>query len=127
MVNNKSQNIYQSSAINNSYNIFYSKFISDSSDIWFSTNLIGCRECIFCEGLQNKKFYIENKEYSRDEYEAEKKNILKQKELFIDYFKKLTNKAINYGSKNSSGNAIYFCENVENGFFMSRLKNGRNV
>ncbi len=127
MVNNTSQNIYQSTAINNSYNIFYSKFISDSSDIWFSTNLIGCRECIFCDWLQNKKYHIENKEYSREEYETEKKNILKQKELFIDYFKKLTNKAINYGSKNSSGNAIYFCENLENGFFMSRLKDGKNV
>lgn len=48
---NNSENIYFSSLIKKSSNIFYSRYINNSNNIWFSSNLIWCRECIFCDNL----------------------------------------------------------------------------
>jgi hypothetical protein len=32
--------------------------------------LIGCENCLFCASLENKKYYIFNKAYSKEEYEV---------------------------------------------------------
>lgn len=80
MVWDNSENIYFSTAVIQGYQVFYSKYIVNSSNIWFSTNLIGCKECISCENLENKEYYINNKEYSREEYFKKKAEILKNKD-----------------------------------------------
>lgn len=79
MVWDHSENIYFSSGVLKSYNVFYSRYITNSANIWFSTNLIGCQECILCDTLTNASYCIRNKQYSQEEYQKEKANILSNK------------------------------------------------
>lgn len=47
-----------------------------SSDIYFSENLVSCNDCIGCIGLNKKSFCILNKQYSKEEYEKIKSELL---------------------------------------------------
>ena len=85
-------NIYMCGGITDSQSIFYSKYISGSANIYFSTNLIGCEECIFCDGLENQKYSIQNRAYSREEYLEKKAEILKKKEMFGSWYTLLSQK-----------------------------------
>ncbi|NUJ97744.1 hypothetical protein HGA92_03065 [Candidatus Gracilibacteria bacterium] len=124
---NNCDNIYFGTGVIESTNIFYSKYIISSSNIWFSTNLIGCSECILCNKLENKKYCIENKEYSHEEYGKKKNEILKNKEKFFDLFKNLKTKGENQGINIVQSYFVRESENVENGFICYRVKNGRNI
>jgi hypothetical protein len=75
-------NIYMSGGVNGSHNIFYSRYITNSSNIWFSTNLIGCSECIGCDGLENKKYMIGNIQYTEENFGKKKQEILRDKNSF---------------------------------------------
>ncbi len=86
-VNNNAQNIFSSHCIVKSFAVFYSKFIENSSNIWFSSNLINCHECILCQDIENKKYCIENVEYSKEEYFSRKGSILAHKDKFDQYAK----------------------------------------
>ncbi|MCX6807383.1 MAG: hypothetical protein NTZ80_01050 [Patescibacteria group bacterium] len=43
----------------------------NSDNCFFSSNLSGCSYCFLCTGLVKKQYYILNKPYSKQEYEAE--------------------------------------------------------
>jgi hypothetical protein len=90
MVRNNSENVYFGSGIINSNKIFFSRYIRDSFDIWMSSNLIACQNCIFCDNLINQKYHIHNKEYSEQEYKLKKEEILRKKELFLEYYKNMS-------------------------------------
>ncbi len=122
-----SEIIYFSRWILNSYKIFYSSFIRNCSNIRFSSNLTWCSECIFCDDLQNSKYYINNKKYSKEEYFEEKEKILNQKEKFPEFLSKSRKPWLNYNSTNVSGWGIIESENIENGYFISNIKNWKNL
>jgi len=122
-----SDNVFMSKWIIWSYNIFYSKNIFNSSNIRFSTNLVGCEECLFCSSLDNKKYYIYNKEYTKEEYIQQKNNYLQQKEYFDSWFLALKNTEITIGSDNVAGNFIINSENISNGFYVYDIKDAKNV
>ncbi|MDD5770495.1 MAG: hypothetical protein PHE25_05995, partial [Candidatus Gracilibacteria bacterium] len=127
MVWDTSENIYFCNGIIKGYKIFYSKFIMDSNNIWFSRNLNGCSECIFCDSLDNKSYYIRNKQLEKKEYFKQKEEILKNKSSFLEIYKKIPCEGTNFGSKNSKGNFIINSENVINGHFVYQVKNGNNL
>ncbi|MDD2487525.1 MAG: hypothetical protein PHS92_04090 [Candidatus Gracilibacteria bacterium] len=127
VVNKQSENIYMCSGISKSFNIFYSKYIEDSSDIWFCDNLIGCHDCIFCNDLENKSFFIGNAEFSKADFLKEKENILNQKDKFSDWYDVLNKRGENIGSIGINGNRIMNSTNIENGCFVDGVKNGRNL
>lgn len=91
MIIEGNENIYMSFSIIRSYNIFYSRYIEDCSDVWFSTNMVGCRECIFCNDLQNQQFCIKNKIYPKAEYLEKKTELLKNKKTFTAQYITLCN------------------------------------
>ncbi|MCH2188486.1 hypothetical protein MK079_01495 [Candidatus Gracilibacteria bacterium] len=127
-VTDNTSQVYFSSAVGTrSYKVFYSRCITGSNNIWFSSNLIGCSECILCDGLQNQKYCIENKSYEKQAYFQKKGEILRNKTEFLKYYTQVNKTAPNYLSENCTGNALYFCENLENGYFFVRGKNGKNV
>lgn len=121
------ENIYFSSYILYSFNVFYSKYIKNSSNIWFSTNLTGCNECIFCDDLQNCSYYIKNEKYEKEEYFLKKEEILKDKAKFLDWYKSLNKIWNNYNSTNVSWNFVLDSNNVENGYWIFNMTNGRNL
>lgn len=83
-----SDSIYQSNCILKCYNIFYSRYIHNSNNIWFSTNLIGCSECILCDGIENTSYAIQNKVYDKAEYFLKKSDLLKRKGLYTSLYLK---------------------------------------
>jgi hypothetical protein len=129
LVNRNSENVYMSTLVLESMDVYYSRFIANSSHIWLSSNLTGCHDCIYCDDLQNQSYCIRNKQYTKEAYEVEKNRILREdKQNFLtNYRTKVSKKWINKKSENSTGNALNWSENVENGYYMSHLSGGRNV
>ncbi len=124
---NNCENIYNSFWVISSYNVFYSHFINNSNNIWFSSNLTWCSECIFCEELENQKYCIANKIYSKEEYYEKKKEFSDLKSQFWEFYKNVNKIWKNYNTKKVSWNYIIESENVENGYIVSSIKNWRNL
>lgn len=123
-----SSNIYMSGGVNESHNVFYSRYITNSANIWFSTNLIGCSECIGCDSLENQKYMIGNKEYTREEYEQKKQEILHDKNSFDTNYRHIsTKKWRNLASTNVEWDYIVKSSNIENGSWVVNIHESRNV
>ena len=122
-----SEDIYHSTGITKSSNIFYSRYIANSSNIWFSSNLIGCHNCIQCSWLENMSYCIENVQYSKEEYKSKKEEILQDKSRFEWFAEQLPITSNNYGSTHITGNHITMSTDIENGYFINRVQNGRNI
>ena len=121
-------NIYMSGGITWSSNIYYSKYISHSADIWFSTNMIWCQECILCDRLENQKYCIRNKQYSKEEYMEKKGELMMRKNLFATLHQSIVSNAPdNIGSENITGDYILKSHDVENGLWSIKIHNSRNV
>lgn len=58
-----------------SYNIVNSQKITDSRDCYFSFDLNKCQNCILCNGLRGKQFYIRNQKSTKEGYENELKRM----------------------------------------------------
>lgn len=54
-------------------NCAFSHKCINSSGLIFCYNMIGCHDCIGCANLRNKRYFIFNKEYGREEFEKKKK------------------------------------------------------
>lgn len=96
MVWDHSENVYFSTAVIQGYQVFYSKYIVNSSNIWFSTNLVGCRECILCDGFENTEYAIENTKYPKEVYFEKKTEILRNKALFHKRYESLQTEGKNF-------------------------------
>ena len=72
---------YESDDCYNSYKLLYSKGCHDCATSYFLTDCKGCIDCIGCINLINKKNYIFNESYSKEDYEEIKK------ELELDTYK----------------------------------------
>jgi len=110
-----------------SFKVFYSSFIKNSSNIWFSSNLTWCSECIFCNDLDNCSYYIENKPYSKEEYFIKKNEILKEKQNFFNYYKKINKIWKNNNSTNIKWSWFVNSQNVENWYYWYNVSKGRNL
>ena len=126
-ITNSCENIYYSKAIDKSSNIYYSKFIINSSNIRFSSNLTGCRDCIGCNDLQNVSYYINNREYTKDEYEKYRTMMMQKTQLFEEKYSAVSNISLNAWSKNVQWNGILFSSDIENGYYVTRAAKWRNL
>ena len=64
-----------------SFNINSSEFIYNSEslvDCYFCGFLKNCKHCLFCTGLENKEYYIFNKEVSANRFEEIKEQLILQ-------------------------------------------------
>jgi hypothetical protein len=55
---------------------FYCRELVDCVNCLFSENLVNCQDCIGCLGLHSKQYCILNRQYTKEEYEKLKKEIL---------------------------------------------------
>jgi hypothetical protein len=124
----------------NSNNLYNSKFIylsDDCIDCSFLYNCVGCSNCFGCVNLRNKKYYIWNKPYSKEEYEKEIKNLnlgsykklLEAKQKFLALHKETPKRfALIRNSLNVSGEDIQQAKNCQNCFFTRYgVENCRNI
>ena len=61
---------------NNCYACIALRDCSNCSDCSFSYQLTGCKNCILCTNLTNKTYCIRNRQCTKEEFEAAKKQIL---------------------------------------------------
>ena len=120
-------NIFSSKSVLESSNIFYSVQINNSYNIYFSSNMIGCKNCILCDGLENQSYCIGNKQLSEQEYEQQKKIILQDKTKFTERYQKIHTNIGNIWSQNVTGKGISHSENIENGYYVTYAKDSKNV
>jgi len=120
-------NIYQSTGVFSSQQIFYSKYITSCFNIWFSSNLRGCQECLFCDGLENQSYCIANVRYEKEEYLTRKEELLAKKHNFALRHQEVNKKAINFATERCSGNMITQSNNIEEGHFVYRVQEGKNL
>jgi len=64
-----SNKCYECSDCHNSYRLFYSKHSRDCIDSYFLYDCRNCQNCFMSWNLRNKQYYIENVQYSKEEYE----------------------------------------------------------
>jgi hypothetical protein len=96
-----SAEVMNSIGVSESYKVFYSKNITNSSDVYFSTNLIGCHDCIACDGLENANHMINNKKYNPEEYLLKRDEILRKKEDFLKIWNHIHRRPVtNFASTN---------------------------
>ena len=103
----------------------------DSNHLLYCYDLQGCNDCIACTGLRNKNYHIENKPYSKEEYEAIKKaldlcNLAHRKE-WQQKFDALKQKTVrhympNNNVQNVSGTHIYNSKNTFHSFFVDKCE-----
>lgn len=121
------ENIYFSSWVISSFNIFYAKYIQNSSNVRFSSNLTWCTECLFCDNLVNQSYCIDNQVVPKDIYFEKKREILAQKEKFLERYLQLSNQGNNIASHDVSWNFNIQCEHIEEGYGAYQVKDWRNI
>ncbi|NUJ97665.1 hypothetical protein HGA92_02650 [Candidatus Gracilibacteria bacterium] len=118
-----------------SYDLNQCFFLQNSQacrDCYFGYDLTGCENCLFCVSLENKKYHIFNKVYSKEDYEKYvktfqknlKENREKMEQNFSDFLKQFPKKNMNlYKTERSFGNNLV---NAKNSLFCYNLKNSEN-
>lgn len=129
-----SELVYESFWFTRVNRVFFCVQCEDSSDIYFSKNLRGCMYCFGCINLRNKKYYISNKPYTKEEYfkELEKYDVgsfgVLQKILAeIKNFWLLHPNKFMEGTHNTnvSGEYISYSKNVKNSYLVREGENLR--
>lgn len=70
-----SEYCYQIIDTHNSYRCYFSQDLDDCRDCTFCYDCKSCNNCTFCFNLRGKKYCINNKQYTPEEYEQEKQKI----------------------------------------------------
>jgi len=117
---------YELLGSNNIYNTKFAYFSNDCIDSAFLFNCLSCTRCFGCVNLRNKKNYIWNKPYTKENYDKEilkwdlgsYKNILRAKEKFMElYYETPRRFALIKNSTEVTGEDILNSKNCKNCFF----------
>lgn len=110
---------------NQLYGCVSSQSCQNSSGLMYCYDCIGCHDCFGCWGLRNKKNFIFNKPYSKEEYDEKIKslelhklsNFLKYKKYFHDISKDRIHRANrNLNTIDSTGNYLINTKNCNECF-----------
>jgi hypothetical protein len=105
----------------NLYGCTESQSCQNSSGLMFCYDCIGCQDCFASHGLRNKKYYINNKRYSKEEYEEKIKslelnkasNYLKYKKYFQEAAKsRIARESRNLNVFDTVGNYLINAQNA---------------
>ena len=113
------------------FNAFFSSECNECVDVWFSKNLVGCQYCFGCINLRNKKYYIFNKPYTREEYLKKLKDFELGSSAFLNelrgkiaaHYSKFPVKYM-HGSHNveARGDYLDHCKNVRESYYCRDLE-----
>ncbi len=117
----KSELIYECIDCNNCYNSVFLKYCNDCTDCYFGYDLKNCKNCFKCASLKNKQYHIENKPYSKEEYDKiinkeffkSYKKFEQAKADFFKFLKKTPQRNVyNINCENCLGNKLHNCKKV---------------
>ena len=121
----KSENCYEDMFCDSLYQVNFSFGSDQSINSSFLKECINCQDCILCINLRNKKYCIENIQYTKEEYEKIKGELDFGSYNILSNFKKQYKEFIlkfpcKYAgilkSPDSSGDCIINSKNVKNSF-----------
>ncbi|MDD3793948.1 MAG: hypothetical protein PHI37_03990 [Candidatus Gracilibacteria bacterium] len=127
------QNCYGLVNSNSNFNCFNLLNSNNCNNSYESKNLESCEFCLFCDNLKNKRFFVLNKEVSKDEFEnilSKYKSDLGFKKILIDKYSKLIlpqKSNQNLFSENVIGNYIKNSQNIYYGFDLDNVKDSKYV
>jgi hypothetical protein len=125
---------YQNVNCQNCYKINFSVDCESCHDVSFSKNCVGCSDCFGCVNLRNKRYYIFNKPYSKDEYTRLIKEYAPETQLKIDEIRK---KALTFWNSypqkymhehhntNATGDYIYNSKNTFDSYNATEVEDSR--
>ncbi|MFK7780438.1 MAG: hypothetical protein QM490_04885 [Candidatus Gracilibacteria bacterium] len=120
--------IYETINSNNSTRLFFARDSNNSNNSYFIKNCDGCEYCFMCFNLKNKKYCINNKQYTKNEYKkfinninlGDNENLNKYKNEFIKKESESIHKSNNnINALNCKGDYIVDSVNCNNSFFVS--------
>ena len=115
---------YEDISCNKCYRVIFSEDCQNSQELMFCKNCVNCNDCIFCVNQRNKKYCIENIQYTKEEFLKKKEelfnlnpqNISLLKNKFNEFKSKFINKYINgFNNYDVLGN---FVNNSKNSKFI---------
>ena len=120
----------------NNYNCKYLVLSKNCLDSYFLFDCVNCQNCFLSAGLRNKKYIIENKQYSKEDYyEIIKKIDFGSYQIIKDItikIKKIIDKfphryAQITKSVNSTGDELINAKNAKNSFDAYNIENTKNI
>ena len=89
------------------YNVSFSIHCQDCNDSKYLDDCTGCSDCYMSVGLQNKSYYILNKEYSKEQYKEKIREIEQNRNKYLKEIQTLKQKSpkrenYNFNSENST-------------------------
>ncbi len=122
---------YECISCHSSYKLFYSQNCYSCNDSYFMFDCIWCNNCIWCYNLNNKEYCIFNKQYTKEEYESQKKDLLSRQKFIIQKLKELKKDIIitdfNKNSENSFWYNLVNCHDIQNSFDNSDCEKSKNI
>jgi hypothetical protein len=115
------------------YSLFFSQDCSHCSDSVFLYDCKGCQDCLFSAGLRNKQYRVFNKQYTKEEYEKERreldlgshKSLLPAREKFQKFLQGHPRRAIFIiNSENVTGDHIINSKNIDLSFNIKNIHDG---
>ncbi len=112
-------------------NTLFSSHCEGCLDVVFSVDLVGCQYCFGCVNLRNKKYYIFNKPYSREEYFNKIKDYdLGSYKTVQELLNKIAKLSLNLPVRflrglhnvNVSGDYLYRCKDTNESFHCADLE-----
>jgi len=113
------------------YSCFYCQDCYGSDNLLFCYDMQGCSECISCSGLRNKKYHIENRPYSKEDFESAKRTIdlcdPAQRDKLLKQLESVKLETIRHfmpsnNAQNVSGTHIYNSKNTFQSFYVDRCE-----
>ncbi len=110
---------------NKNYRVTFSHYCRECIGCHFVYDCTNCQDCILSTNLRNKRYVIENIQYTKETYETKKKELAlftrEGQRRAIEKYKALERNAIHKWSRilnspNSSGNDIRDSKNIYSGF-----------
>jgi hypothetical protein len=120
-----SELLYENIGSNKNYNSQYSYWSSNCIDCNFILDCNNCQDCFGCVALQNKRYCIWNKQYTKEEYEEKIKDLnMGSGEFVKKTFKEFWNFSLKFPRKYANivnsieyrGDEIRNSNNVKNSF-----------
>jgi hypothetical protein len=130
----KSNYSYECLDCDNVTNCTYCIGSTNLSNCRYCYDLHSCQDCLFCTNLRNKQYHIENKPYSKEEYQEKMKEFdfgsYLKNQKYKEKFKEVTKNCIhrfanNIKCENCTGDYLENCKNVKYSFGAKNSENCR--
>ncbi|MEK9132566.1 MAG: hypothetical protein AAB606_02565, partial [Patescibacteria group bacterium] len=126
----KSELCYELVFCEKCYNCNFSGYLMSCSDCDFCYDMANCQYCFLCTCMQNQQYCILNKRLSKEEFEAERRELLKKspaelQQMLEELRRKVPQRQFfQKNCENCIGTELRNCKNV---LYSYRIKNSEDI